>query len=163
MSDEAEKTSRDRAMDVVRGYADHDAIAVQDALAGLDAGNWIKVYAVLSGLLRSTISIMELTGERWKLDHLVRHADEVAAAAPPHYEFTVAEAARAWARGDQSALRTLSGRDLAGAVHMTAVFLAVLGLALWGRDGFLDVLRAFHETVTALVNDQPLGIRPLAP
>ncbi|MEU2287267.1 hypothetical protein ABZ614_36070 [Streptomyces sp. NPDC013178] len=158
MSDAAHRTSHERAMDVLRGYTDHDALAVREALAGLDAGGWTEVYAVLSGLLRSTISIMELTGRRWELDSLVRHADEVAAAAPPHYEFAVAEATRAWARGDQPAMRALSGRDLPGAVHMTAVGVAVLGSALWGRTGFLGVLEEFHETVTALVNDPPPGL-----
>ncbi|MEV6654179.1 hypothetical protein [Streptomyces sp. NPDC051219] len=158
MSDHAGKTAYDRALEVVQGYANHDAIAVQDALAGLNASGWSEVYAVLSGLLRSTISIMELTGEQWKLGDLVRHADEVAAAAPLHYEFVVAEVARAWARGDDSGLRTLSGRDLPGAVHVTAAFVAVLGLALWGRTGFLDVIKEFHVAVSALVNDQPFGI-----
>nr|WTB28907.1 hypothetical protein OG781_04645 [Streptomyces sp. NBC_00830] len=158
MSDYAGKASYDRAIDVVRGYADHDSIAVRDALAGLNEGGWMEVYAVLSGLLRSTMSITELTGERSKLGHLVRHADEVAAAAPLQYEFAVAEAVRAWARGDESALRTLSGRDLPGTVHVTAVFIAVLGQGLWGRTGFLDVLKRFHESVTELVNDQPSGI-----
>ncbi|EKX62298.1 hypothetical protein PV416_45355 [Streptomyces ipomoeae] len=158
MSEAAHKTSRDRAMDVVRGYADHDAIAVHEALAGLDADSWAEVYAVLSGLLRSTISIMEMSGRRCMPGHLVRQADEVAAAAPPHYELAVAEATRAWARGDQSAMRALSGRDLPGAVHMTAVGVAVLGLSLWGRTGFLDVLKEFHETVTALVNDPLSGV-----
>ncbi|MFE7795896.1 hypothetical protein [Streptomyces sp. NPDC057460] len=85
-----------------RGYADRDAIAVQDALAGLDAGAWMEIHAVLSGLLRSTVSITEVAGERWTAGQLVEHANEVVAAAPPHYEFAIAEAARAWARGGPS-------------------------------------------------------------
>ncbi|MFG2422707.1 hypothetical protein ACGFWD_27120 [Streptomyces sp. NPDC048448] len=158
MSDHAGKTPYERALEVVQGYANHDPIAVQDALAGLNAGGWSEVYAVLSGLLRSTISIMELTGEPWKLYEFVQHADEVAAAAPLHYEFAVAEATRAWAGGDNLALRTFAGGDLPGSVHMTAVSLAVLGLALWGRTGFLDVIEEFHVAVAALVNDQLSGI-----
>ncbi|MFD7406524.1 hypothetical protein ACFV7R_28475 [Streptomyces sp. NPDC059866] len=158
MSDAAHKTSHERAVDIVRGYTDRDALVVEEALAGLDAGSWIEVYTVLSGLLRSTISLMELTDKRWKVGDLVRHADEIAAAAPPHYEFAVAEATRAWARGDQPAMRALSDPDLPGAVHMTAVGVAVLGLGLWGRTGFLDVLEEFGETVTALVNDRPSGV-----
>jgi len=158
MSDTAHTNSRDRALDVVRAYADHDAQAVQEALDGLDAGGWVEVYAVLSGLLRSTISIVELSGKHWKLGDLVRRTDEVAAAAPPHYEFAVAAATRAWAGGDRSALRALSGQDLPGAVHMTAVGVAVLGLTLWGRTGFLNVLKEFHETATALVNDRPSDV-----
>ncbi|MFE6624451.1 hypothetical protein ACFZBP_37710 [Streptomyces sp. NPDC008086] len=153
MSDTAHLTSRDRAVGVVRGYAAHDADAVQDALNGLNPESRVEVYAVLSALLRSTISIMELTGRRWKLDELVRHSDEVAAAAPPHYEFAVAEATRAWARGDHSAMRSLSGQDLLGALHMTAVGITVLGLCLWGRTGLLDVLEEFDRTVAALVDD----------
>ncbi len=38
---------RDRALDVVRGYADHDAAAVHEALDGLDAGGSLEVYAIL--------------------------------------------------------------------------------------------------------------------
>ncbi|WP_225101139.1 hypothetical protein [Streptomyces sp. CoH27] len=163
MSDAAHKTPPDRALDVVRGYMDHDGIAVEEALAGLDAGSWMEVYAVLSGLLRSTVGIMEVTGRQWGVAQLVRHADEVAAAAPPHYEFAVAEATRAWARGDEAAMRTLSGRDLPGAVHMTAVGVAVLGLSLWGRAGFHDVLKEFHATVTALTDGRPSDARPLEP
>ncbi|MFJ9705787.1 hypothetical protein [Streptomyces sp. NPDC101234] len=154
MSNTARKTSSDYALDVVRGYADHDATAVQEALAGLDAGSWIEVYAVLSGLLRSTISIMELTGRRWNLDELVRGSDEVAAVAPPHYEFAMAETTRAWDRGDESAMRALSGQDLLGAVHMTAAGVAVLGTALWGRAKLLDVLREFGQAVTELAKDR---------
>ncbi|MEU6356591.1 hypothetical protein ABZ896_46025 [Streptomyces sp. NPDC047072] len=152
MSDTAQRISRDRALDVVRGYVDQDAVAVREALAGLDAGGSLEVYAVLNGLLRSTISIMELTGRSWRLDDLVRRADEVAVAAPPHYEFAAAEATRAWARGDESAMRAASCRDLTGAVHITAVGVTVLGLALWGRTGFLDVLQEFGLTAAALAD-----------
>ncbi len=157
MSNAARKNSSDCALDVVRAYVDHDADAVQEALADLHAGGRIEVYAVLSGLLRSTISIMELTGRRWRLDELVRHSDEIATTAPPHYEFAMAEATRAWARGDDSAMRALSGQDLLGAVHMTAVGVAALGLALWGRAGLLDVLREFDRSVTELIDDQLSG------
>ncbi|MDX2681358.1 hypothetical protein [Streptomyces soliscabiei] len=171
MSDDAARqTSRDRALNVVRGYANHDGIAVRDALDGLDgvegldgldgldAGSSIEVYAILNGLLRSTISIMELTGKAWKLDDLVRQADEVAVAAPPHYEFAVGEATQAWARGDQSAMRAVSCQDVVGAVHITAVGVAVLGRAVWGRTGFLDVLQEFHDVATALAHDRPSGV-----
>ncbi|MFI6374443.1 hypothetical protein [Streptomyces sp. NPDC050546] len=158
MSDAAHETSRDRALNVVRGYTDHDGIAVREALEGLDPGGSIEVYAILNGLLRSTISIMELTGKSWTLDDLVRQADELATSAPPHYEFAVGEATRAWARGDQSAMRAVSCRDLSGAVHITAVGVAVLGLTLWGRTGFFDVLKEFHEVASTLVNDPRSGI-----
>lgn len=163
MSNTAHQTSRDRAVGVVRGYADHDADAVQEALTGLDPDGRTEVYAVLSALLRSTISIMELTGRRWKLDELVRHSDEMATAAPPQYEFAVAEATRAWARGDHSAMRSLSGQDLLGALHMTAVGVTVLGLSLWGRTGLLDVLEEFDRAVTALVDDGPPEAWPRGP
>ncbi|MGW0818333.1 hypothetical protein ACWD00_34885 [Streptomyces viridiviolaceus] len=158
MSDAAHKTSHDRAMDVVRGYVDHDGVMVRDALDGLDAGGSLEMYAILNGLVRSTISIMELTGRPFRLDDLVRQADEVASVAPPHYEFAVAEATRAWARGDQSAMRAVSCRDLIGAVHITAVGVAVLGLALWGRTGFLGVLAEFHEAFTALAEEGPSDV-----
>jgi hypothetical protein len=157
MSDDEHRTCCDRAVDVVLGYACHDGLAVQEALAGLDADGWTEVHAVLSGLLRSAVSNVELSGERWHLGDLVRHADEVAAAAPAHYEFAVAEAMRAWARGDRSAVRARLRQDLQGAVHITAVAVAVLGSALWGRAGLLDVLKEFRETVTALTNDYPFG------
>ncbi|QNP68627.1 hypothetical protein IAG44_03500 [Streptomyces roseirectus] len=153
MSDAAEFASRDRALGVLRAYADRDADGVEGALAGLGESGWVEVYAVLSGLLHTTVGIVELTGIREQLGRVVRCADEVAAVAPPHYEFAIAEATRAWARGDQGAMRAVSGRDLPGAVHMTAVFVTVLGVALWGRSGFLGVLRTFHDTLSSL--DQP--------
>ncbi|MGW5663564.1 hypothetical protein ACWEWG_26315 [Streptomyces sp. NPDC003758] len=158
MSDAPQRTCRDRALSVVRGYAHKDAAAVQEALAGLDASGWIEVYALLTGLLRSTISIMELAGRHWKLDDLVRRSDDIATAAPPHYEFAMAEAARAWAVGDESAMRALSCRDVPGAVHMTAVGIAVLGLALWGKAGFLDVIEEFDAAADALANDPAPGV-----
>ncbi|MGX1365677.1 hypothetical protein RKD19_001036 [Streptomyces canus] len=157
MDNAAHRTSGDHAVDVVRGYADRDAAAVEKALAGLDTDGWIEVHAVLSGLLRSTISIMELTGRRWDPDELVRGSDEVAAAAPPHYELAMARCTRAWARGDHAEMRALSGQDLPCAVHMTAVGVTVLGLALWGRAGLLAVLREFDETVAALTDEGPSG------
>ncbi|MEW1720621.1 hypothetical protein [Streptomyces sp. NPDC093109] len=40
---------------------------------------------------------------------------------------------------------------------MTAVFVAALGLALWGRTGFLGVLAAYDDTVTAIVNGRSPG------
>ncbi|MCL8011253.1 hypothetical protein [Streptomyces sp. AS02] len=153
MSDAAQKTSRDLALDIVRGYVDRDAVAVGEALQGLDAGGSLEVYAILNGLLRSTISIMELTGRPWQVDDLVRRADEVAVSAPPHYEFAAAEATRAWARGDESAMCAASCRDLAGAVHITAVGVTVLGLAVWGPTGFLDVLAEFHQVTAALADE----------
>ncbi|MGW2052019.1 hypothetical protein ACWCPF_43925 [Streptomyces sp. NPDC001858] len=155
MSDEVQKPPGYRAVDVVRGYADRDTIAVEDALAGLDAVAWMEMYAVLSGLLRATVSIIEVTGRRWTAGQLVEHADQVAATAPPHHEFAIAEAARAWVRGDQSALSALPGGDPLRAVHVTAAFVAALGLALWGRAGFLGVLTAYDDTVTAIVNGLP--------
>lgn len=144
-------------MDVVRGYTDRDAVAVEEALSGLDASSWTEVYAFLSGLLHSTVSIMELSGKRWQVGELVRHTEEVAAVAPPHHEFAVVEATRAWARGDESAMHALSCQDLPGAVHMTAVGVVVLGLALWGRPGFLAVLEEFQVTADALANDRFSG------
>lgn len=83
----------------------------------------------------------------------MRWADEVAVAAPPHYEFATAEATRAWARGDESAMRAASCRDLTGAVHITAVGVTVLGLAVWGRAGFLDVLAEFRQVAAALADE----------
>lgn len=157
MSDAVHKTSHDRALDVVRGYVDHDGIAVQEALEGLDARGSLEVYAILNGLVRSTISIMELTGRPFRLEDLVRQADEVAVVAPLHYEFAVGEATRAWARGAQSAMRAVSCRDFTAAVHITAVGVAVLGLALWGRSGLLDVLAEFHQAATALAEEWSSG------
>ncbi|MET9850906.1 hypothetical protein ACFZC6_17400 [Streptomyces ossamyceticus] len=157
MSDTPHRTSYDAALDAVRGYAHSDAVAVREALAGLDARSWTEVYDVLGGLLRSTIGIMELTGRHWKLDDLVRCTDGVSAAAPPHYEFAMAEATRAWARGDQSVMRAFSGRDIQGAAHMSAIGVAVLGLALWGRSGLLAVLEEFRAAADTLAHDPSTG------
>jgi hypothetical protein len=129
MSDGAQKSPGYRAVDVVA---------------------WREMRSVLSGLLHSTVSVIEMTGQRWTTGQLVEHVDDVAAAAPPHYEFAIAEAARAWARGDRSALSALPGRNPLGAVHVTAVFVAALGPALWGGAGFLGVLTAYGDTVAAI-------------
>lgn len=145
-------TLMSNAVEVVRAYVDHDTDAVQAALAGLDADGRAEAYAVLNGLLGSTISIMELTGRRWSVDELVRYSDEAATAAPAHYEFAITEATRAWARGDGPAMRALSGQDLLGALHMTAVGVTALGLALWGRAGLLDVLDEFDRIARGLVD-----------
>ncbi|WP_340384678.1 hypothetical protein U5640_43245 [Streptomyces sp. SS7] len=158
MNDAAGKTPHDRAFDIVRGYVDQDAVAVHEALDGPGADGASEVYAILKGLLRSTLSIMQLTGRSWRLDDLVRRADEIAVSAPPHYEFAVAEATRAWARGDESAMRAASCRDLAAAVHITAVSVTVMGLAVWGRTGFLDVLTESHETAAALARERGYGM-----
>jgi hypothetical protein len=157
MSDAPHRTSYDAALDAVRGYAHSDAVAVREALAGLDARSWTEVYTALGGLLRSTVGIMELTSRHWKLDDLVRYTDEVSAAAPPHYEFAMAEATRAWARGDQSVMRAFSGRDIQGAVHMSAIGVAVLGLALWGRSGLLAVLEEFRAAADTLAHNPSTG------
>ncbi|WP_234330493.1 hypothetical protein [Streptomyces acidiscabies] len=49
-------------------------------------------------------------------------------------------------------MRALSGRDVLGAVHMTAVGVTALGLALWGRAGLLDVLEEFERIAGGLVD-----------
>lgn len=158
MSDGAQKSPAGRAVDVVRGYANRDAIAVQDALSGLDTVARTEMHAVLDGLLRSTVSLIEVTGERWTARQLVDRADEVATAAPPHYGFAIGEAARAWARKDRSARHAPPGRDPLGAVHVTAAFVAALGLVLWGGPGFLGVLAAYDDTVTAIVNGRSFAL-----
>ncbi|MDG5803745.1 hypothetical protein P9869_13895 [Streptomyces ossamyceticus] len=67
----------------------------------------------------------------------------------------MAEATRARARGGQSMMRAFSGREIQGAGHMSTTGVAVLGLALWGRSGLLDVLEEFGATADALVHDPP--------
>ncbi|MEX3106742.1 MULTISPECIES: hypothetical protein [unclassified Streptomyces] len=154
MSEAAPSTSRERALEALRAYATGDADALESAVSGLDEGGWAEVYGILGGLLSTTVALAELTGTRHPLEQVVRCSDEVAAVAPPHYEFAISEAARAWARGDRGALRAMPERDLPGAVHMTAVFVTVLGVSLWGRTRFLGVLRTFHETAVSLTDEQ---------
>ncbi|WP_051854698.1 hypothetical protein [Streptomyces sp. NRRL B-1347] len=138
-------TAADRALGVVRGYAAHDAGAVTEALARADEAAQQQTYAVLGGLLRSTLALVQLTGRELRTGEVVRLADEVAAVAPADYEFTVTEAVRAWARGDQEGFRSANAADPLGGLHVTAVLTALLGLALWGREAFLDVLTAYEE------------------
>lgn len=45
MSETAQKSPRDRALDVVRGYVDHDHVAVGEALDDLEAGSSLEVYS----------------------------------------------------------------------------------------------------------------------
>lgn len=54
MSDGAEKAPGYRAVDVVA---------------------WMEMYTVLSGLLHSTVSIIETAGQRWAAGQLVEHTD----------------------------------------------------------------------------------------
>lgn len=147
MNDGTATTAADNAIDALRGYADRDAFAVQRALGALDADTLRETYAVLTSLLSSTVSIMEVSDTSWRVGPIVRAADEAAAAAPPHYEFAIVEAIRAWACRDHTKQRAVSSHDLAGAVHATAVFVTVLGTELWGRDAFLDVLQQFSRTL----------------
>ncbi|WP_329361973.1 hypothetical protein [Streptomyces sp. NBC_01483] len=56
-----------------------------------------------------------------------RAAEQAAAAAPPHYEFTFGQAFRAWTAGDTEALTRAADADLPGAVHLLAVMTLALG------------------------------------
>ncbi|MFI8930989.1 hypothetical protein ACIG3E_25390 [Streptomyces sp. NPDC053474] len=146
----APATAADRALGVVRGYAACDAAAVTRALVRVGEAERQQTYAVLGGLLRSTLALVALTGRELRTGEVVRLADEVAAAAPTAYEFTVTQAVRAWARGDQEGFRGAHADDPLGDLHVTAVLVVLLGLALWGRETFLDTLRAYEEVARTL-------------
>ncbi|MCI3935331.1 hypothetical protein [Streptomyces sp. AN091965] len=143
-------TAADRALGVVRGYAAGDAAAVAGALARVGEAERQQTYAVLGGLLRSTLALVALTGRELRTGEVVRLADEVAAAAPTVYEFTVTQAVRAWARGDLEGFRGAHAADPLGEIHVTAVLVVLLGLALWGRETFLDTLRAYEDVARTL-------------
>ncbi|WP_172382524.1 hypothetical protein [Streptomyces sp. MNP-20] len=147
---EVSAAAADRALGVVRGYAARDAAAVTRALARVGEAERQQTYAVLGGLLRSTLALVELTGRELRTGEVVRLADEVAAAAPTAYEFTVTQAVRAWASGDREAFRSAHADDPLGDLHVTAVLVVLLGLALWGRETFLDTLRAYEEVTRTL-------------
>ncbi|MBB5102332.1 hypothetical protein [Streptomyces spectabilis] len=146
----AAATAADRALGVVRGYAARDAVAVTGALARAGEAEQRQTYAVLGGLLRSTLAIVQLTDRELRTREVVRLADEVAAVAPADHEFTVTEAVRAWARGDREGLRSAHADDPLGDIHVTAVLTVLLGLTLWGREAFLDVLTAYEHVARTL-------------
>ncbi|WP_189281371.1 hypothetical protein [Streptomyces atratus] len=146
MSEAGQIAASDCAVALVRGYAEQDAVAVASSLVTLDTSGQARAYAILGAQLQSTLSIVEVVGRDIEVCRLVRLADSVASAAPPHYEFAVTEAVRAWARDDPGGVRQVCGKDLVGALHVSAVFVAALGLALWGQDTFLGVLTDYGQT-----------------
>ncbi|MEU0629252.1 hypothetical protein [Streptomyces sp. NPDC005989] len=156
MSEAGQISASDCAVALVRGYAEHDTVAVAGALVTLDTSGQARAYASLGAQLQSTLSIVEVVGRDIEVCRLVRLADSVASAAPPHYEFAVTEAVRAWARDDPGGVRQVCGEDLVGALHVSAVFVAALGLALWGQDTFLGVLTEYGQTARDLMT----GHRP---
>ncbi|MFE7112561.1 hypothetical protein ACFU98_36960 [Streptomyces sp. NPDC057575] len=156
MSEAGQIAASDCAVALVRGYAEHDAVAVASSLVTLDTSGQARAYAILGAQLQSTLSIVEVVGRDIGVCRLVRLADFVASAAPPHYEFAVTEAVRAWARDDPGGVRQVCGEDLVGALHVSAVFVAALGLALWGQDTFLGVLTEYGQTAQDLMT----GHRP---
>ncbi|MGW2598831.1 hypothetical protein [Streptomyces klenkii] len=149
-------SAEDGALALVRGYAEHDPAAVAAALAALEPSGRATAYGVLGGLLQFTLSIVEIGGHHMGVCRLVRLADSVAPAVPPSYGPAVTEAVRAWARDDQAAVRRVTGTDLACALHVSAVFVTALGLALWGRFSFLNVLTEYGQTLVK----PPAGHRP---
>ncbi|MCD9195159.1 hypothetical protein [Streptomyces albireticuli] len=149
-------SAEDGALALVRGYAEHDPTAVAETLAALDPSGRAIAYGVLGGLLQFTLSIVEIGDRDIRICRLLRLADSIAPAVPPSYGPAVAEAVRAWARDDQAAVRQVTGTDPACALHVSAVFVAALGLALWGRASFLNVLTEYEQVLT----DPPTGQRP---
>ncbi|MEE1736385.1 hypothetical protein PUR49_07700 [Streptomyces sp. BE147] len=153
MSEAGQKAASACAIALVRGYAEQDAVAVASSLVTLDTFGQARAYAVLGAQLQSTLSIVEVAGLDIGVCRLVRLADFVASAAPPHYEFAVSEAVRAWARDDPGGVRQVCGEDLEGALHVSAVFVAALGLALWGQDTFLGVLTEYGQNAQDLMRE----------
>ncbi|WEB38243.1 hypothetical protein MOV08_02275 [Streptomyces yunnanensis] len=152
MTDDGQRptgASRDSAVALVRGYVARDTVAVGQALTALNATGQADAYRVLGALFQSTINVVEATGRRLEICRLARLADGLASAAPPHYEFTLTAAVRSWALGDLAEVWRLNAADPVGATHITAVFIAALGLALWDRETFLDVLATYEQITHA--------------
>ncbi|MEK2472598.1 MULTISPECIES: hypothetical protein [Streptomyces] len=148
MTDDGQRPAgapRDSAVALVRGYVARDTVAVGQALTALNETGQADAYRGLGALFQSTINVVEATDRRLEICRLVRLADGLASAAPPHYEFTLTEAVRSWARGDLAEVWRLNAADPVGAMHITAVFIAVLGLTLWDRETFLNVLATYEQ------------------
>ncbi|MFD9074951.1 hypothetical protein ACFVZ2_33810, partial [Streptomyces lasiicapitis] len=103
-----------RGLALVRAYARGDAAAVAAALDGAEHAVARQLPSVTGDILRLVVGIV-MSGPRTLTPaDVVRAADTIAAAGPPHHELAVTQAVRAWADGVLIHLRS-SWRVGAGA------------------------------------------------
>ncbi|MFD0419645.1 hypothetical protein [Streptomyces sp. NPDC127108] len=137
-----------RGLALVRAYAREDAAGVAAALDGADPAAARQLPSVTGDILRLVIGIVLSVPRTLTPSDVVRTADAIAAAGPPHHELAVSQAVRSWAEGDDAGLRAW-GRDEAGCAHGAAVLAAALAVGAWGREPFLGLLETFDEVVDA--------------
>ncbi|MEI5101179.1 hypothetical protein RB200_24775 [Streptomyces sp. PmtG] len=133
-----------RGLALVRAYASGDSAAIATALDSADPAVRAQLPSVTGDLLRLVVGVV-LSGPRtFTPDDVVRTADRIAAAAPPHHELAATQAVRAWAhRGDAQPPAAWRGAD--AGPHGTAVLAASLAVTAWGEGPLLGLLAAFDD------------------
>ncbi|MGA4837857.1 hypothetical protein [Streptomyces sp. G45] len=140
----ADREAARRAIALVGAYVREDAAAVSAALDGAGPAVAARLVCVTGDLLRLVVG-MVLAGPRTLTPaDVVRAADRIAAAGPPHHELAASQAVRAWADRDDAGLRA-HWADAAAGAHGTAVLAAALAVGAWGREPFLGLLGTFGE------------------
>lgn len=137
-----------RGLALVRAYAREDAAGVAAALDGADPAAARQLPSVTGDILRLVVGIVLSAPRTLTPADVVRTADAIAAAGPPHHELAVSQAVRAWAAGDDTGLRGW-GEDGTACAHGAAVLAAALAVGAWGREAFLGLLDTFDEVAGA--------------
>ncbi|KUF19007.1 hypothetical protein [Streptomyces silvensis] len=147
-ADAAGREATRRGLALVRAYAREEPAAVDAALAGADRVVARQLPSVTGDILRLVVGIVTSAPRGPIPADVARTAATLAAAGPPHHEFAVTEAVRAWAAGDGTPARTWWQGGVSGA-HGTAVLAAALAVRAWGRAPFLGLLETFDGLLDA--------------
>ncbi|WP_030671870.1 hypothetical protein [Streptomyces sp. NRRL B-1347] len=137
-----------RGIALVRAYARGDSATVAAALATTDPAVRAQLPSVTGDVLRLVVGALLAGPHTLTPADVVRTADRIAAAGPPHQVPAATRAVRAWASRDDAELRT-SWQDGTAGAHGTAVLAAALAVAAWGEAPFLHLLAAFDELTAA--------------
>ncbi|MFD9903583.1 hypothetical protein [Streptomyces sp. NPDC059063] len=142
--DPAGREALRRAVALVRAYVQGDSAAIGTALDAADPAVAGQLPSATGDILRLVVG-MVLSGPRTLTPaDVVRTADRIAAAGPPHHELAASQAVRAWAGRDDEGLRA-HWADPASGAHGTAVLAAALAVGAWGAEPFLTLLGTFDE------------------
>ncbi|MHB9849044.1 hypothetical protein ACSYGO_07330 [Streptomyces krungchingensis] len=125
-------------IDFLYGYALKDSSTVAQVNEYCDENMVAEMCGALRGFMGSSLAVAETMGRDVSFDICLELAEDIATAAPLHYEFAASEALRAWARGEESDASLLT--DARAALHTLSICLAAVGMTLWGEDKFIALL-----------------------